>query len=69
MKSKTYTQSECDWKYNASCCADTDCFPNCEMPCPYDKEQSPCDMCDITCNKEEVKANCIALKTYNKRKS
>lgn len=68
MKSKTYKQSECNWKYNASCCADTDCFPDCKMPCPYDKEQAPCDMCKIICN-EDVKLDCIALKIYTDKQS
>lgn len=68
MKSEVYTQTVCDGRYHACCITDVDCFSYCEMPCPYDKEQSPCDMCDITCN-EDVKTNCIALKTYTKRKS
>lgn len=67
MKNKVYTETECNWRYNSSCAADTDCLQECKMPCPSDKEQSPCDMCNIECN-EDNKANCIALKVYkNKR--
>lgn len=63
---KPYNKSKCDWAYNASCAADTNCFDDCKMPCPYDKVKSPCDMCDIkSCNKNA----CKALKIYNERKN
>ena len=32
-------QEECDWRYNASCTADTYCSDDCNMKCPYIKSE------------------------------
>jgi len=32
---KEFNQIECDWRYLASCCADTNCAGTCDMKCPY----------------------------------
>lgn len=58
-----YNKSDCDWRYNASCVADTDCSIDCNMPCPYKKEESPCVGCSVEgCNRE----SCVALDIYSK---
>lgn len=64
-KNENYTKSACDWRYMASCTADTDCFIDCNMPCPHDKVKSPCDMCSIS---DCVKDDCEALKVYKNKK-
>lgn len=32
---REFNQSECDWKYFASCASDTNCADECNMQCPY----------------------------------
>jgi hypothetical protein len=34
-KINQFDQVKCDWKHNASCCADTNCADDCEMVCKY----------------------------------
>lgn len=63
-RTETYDESKCDWQYNASCCADTNCIWSCYMPCPYDKKLSPCEMCEI---KSKDCTNCKARTIYIKR--
>ena len=36
---KEFNQGECDWRYRASCCADTNCADDCNMECPYRKSR------------------------------
>jgi len=32
---KSFDQAACDWRYNASCCADGNCADDCDMVCKY----------------------------------
>lgn len=64
-KNETFTKGRCDWRYNASCAADTNCFDDCPMPCPYDKRMSPCDMCKI---KHCKRKTCEAKQIYDTEK-
>ncbi len=62
-KHNKYDEASCDWNYNASCCADTDCFDSCDMPCPYDKKINPCEMCEIDIKEcKDCRASIIYLK-------
>lgn len=61
-KYQYFDKATCDWRYHSACVSDVNCFENCHMPCPYDKKQSPCDMCTIdNCQKD----SCLALQIYN----
>lgn len=36
---REFNQKECDWRYNASCIADANCADECDMDCPYKKNE------------------------------
>ncbi|MDD5901726.1 MAG: hypothetical protein PUC73_12625 [Lachnospiraceae bacterium] len=38
-KQREFNQAECDWRYNAACTADAYCAEDCNMKCPYKKEE------------------------------
>jgi hypothetical protein len=65
VRNEFYSKAKCDWMQNAAVTADADCFHGCKMPCPYDKEKSPCQTCDIPCS-EKIMDNCKALERYKK---
>ena len=36
---REFNQKECDWRYKASCIADANCADECDMDCPYKKNE------------------------------
>ena len=36
---REFNKEECDWRYNASCVADANCADECDMKCPYKKNE------------------------------
>lgn len=63
-KTLRFNKKSCDWRYNAACTADVNCGDECAMPCPYIKDESPCDNCEV---KGCDKSKCQALRIYRNR--